>query len=34
MYYGKLDATSISNGENTFLFFDDFTGNSLDVTNK
>lgn len=24
MYYGKADATSVSNGANTFIFFDDF----------
>jgi hypothetical protein len=29
IYYGKADATTTSNGENTFLFFEDFeTGNS------
>ena len=33
MYYGNSGATSESNGTNTFLFFDDFLGNSLD-TNK
>ena len=26
MYYGKSDATSYSNGDNTFPFFDDFSG--------
>jgi YD repeat-containing protein len=30
MYYGKSDASAASNGEATFLFFDDFPGNSLD----
>jgi len=33
IYYGKEDATSLSNGDDTFLFFDDFNGTSLD-TNK
>lgn len=27
VYYGKSDATTTSNGDNTFLFFDDFSGN-------
>jgi hypothetical protein len=31
IYYGKSDATTTSNGENTFLFFDDFPGTSLDA---
>ena len=31
MYYGKADASSVSNGANTFLFFDDFDDNSLDT---
>ena len=26
VYYGKADATTTSNGANTFLFFDDFSG--------
>jgi hypothetical protein len=30
IYYGKSDATSISNGDATFLFFDHFEGTSLD----
>lgn len=30
MYYGKSDATSVSNGINTFSFFDDFLGTDLD----
>ena len=30
MYYGNASATSVSNGDNTFLFFDDFLGTSLD----
>lgn len=30
MYYGKSDASSYSNGDNTFLFFDDFLGTSID----
>jgi len=33
IYYGKSDATTTSNGENTFIFFDHFEGTSLD-TNK
>jgi len=28
IYYGNPDATTTSNGENTFLFFDDFPGTS------
>jgi len=32
VYYGKSDATSVSNGANTFLFFDDFPGASLDTS--
>jgi hypothetical protein len=32
MYYGNPDATSVSNGENTFLLFDDFPGTSLDTS--
>lgn len=31
MYYDKSDATSISSGGNTFDFFDDFPGSSLDT---
>jgi hypothetical protein len=31
MYYGKSDATAYSNGGNTFPFFDDFPGSSLDT---
>jgi len=34
IYYGKSDATTTSNGDNTFNFFDDFPGTSLDTTNK
>ncbi|MFW9879004.1 MAG: DUF2341 domain-containing protein, partial [Candidatus Thorarchaeota archaeon] len=30
MYYGNPTATSLSNGTNTFIFFDDFLGSSLD----
>jgi len=30
IYYGNPDATTTSNGENTFLFFDDFLGTSYD----
>jgi len=33
MYYGNPSATSESNGDNTFVFFDDFEGSELD-TNK
>ncbi len=33
IYYGKNDATTTSNGTNTFIFFDDFLGVALD-TNK
>jgi len=29
IYYGKSDATTTSNGEATFLFFDDFEGSTL-----
>jgi hypothetical protein len=32
IYYGKSDATTTSNGDATFLFFDDFPGTSLDTT--
>jgi len=32
-YYGNPNATNASNGDNTFLFFDDFDDNSID-TNK
>jgi hypothetical protein len=32
IYYGKSDATTTSNGDNTFLFFDDFPGTTLDTT--
>ena len=31
MYYGNAAASSASNGANTFVFFDDFTGTSLDT---
>jgi len=34
MYYGNASAASTSNGDNTFDFFDDFPGSSLDTTNK
>jgi hypothetical protein len=30
IYYGNPDATSISNGSNTFVLFDDFIGSSYD----
>ena len=32
-YYGNASATTLSNGANTFLFFEDFEGSTLD-TNK
>jgi len=32
VYYGNPDAITTSNGVNTFLFFDDFDDNSLDMT--
>jgi len=32
LYYGNPSATSQSNGDNTFDFFDDFLGTSLDTT--
>jgi hypothetical protein len=31
MYYGNVSASAVSNGENTFPFFDDFSGASLDT---
>jgi len=31
-YYGNPSATNVSNGESTFLFFDDFSGTNLDGT--
>jgi hypothetical protein len=31
-YYSRYDASSLSNGNDTFTFFDDFTGTSLDTT--
>jgi hypothetical protein len=31
VYYGKNDANTNSNGDNTFLLFDDFLGGSLDI---
>ena len=30
IYYGNATATTTSNGDNTFIFFDDFLGTSLD----
>jgi len=30
-YYGNSSATNVSNGDNTFLFFDDFESSSLDL---
>jgi hypothetical protein len=32
VYYGNPSATSLSNGDNTFEFFDDFNGTSLDTS--
>jgi len=32
MYYGNSEVNSISNGDNTFEFFDDFPGNSINTT--
>lgn len=32
VYYGKSGASSTSNGDNTFEFFDDFEDNSIDTT--
>jgi len=32
LYYGKADATDISDGDNVFLLFDDFPGSSLNTT--
>ena len=32
MYYGNSDVTSASNGNNTFLFFDDFNDNSINAS--
>ena len=32
MYYGNAGASTTSNGDNTFLFFDDFTGAAMDGT--
>ena len=34
LYYGNSVVTTTSNGDNTFLFFDDFPGSSLDTTTK
>jgi len=34
IYYGNPTATTTSNGDNTFRFFDDFSGTSIDWTNK
>ena len=33
LFYGNASASSASNGDNTFMFFDDFSGSSVD-TNK
>jgi hypothetical protein len=32
MYYGKTDATAVSSGADTFLFFDDFDAVSIDTS--
>jgi hypothetical protein len=32
MYYGNVSATTMSNGDNTFIFFDNFVGDSLDLS--
>jgi hypothetical protein len=32
IYYGNATATTTSNGDNTFIFFDDFVGTSLDTS--
>lgn len=32
MYYGNANASSASNGNNTFIFFDGFDGTSIDMT--
>ena len=32
IHYGKSDATTTSNGANTFPFFDDFSGTSIDTS--
>ncbi|MDI6788930.1 MAG: DUF2341 domain-containing protein, partial [Planctomycetota bacterium] len=32
MYYGNISATASSNGDNTFIFFDDFNGTQIDKT--
>ena len=34
IYYGKSDATTTSNGDDTFLFFDDFTGDLSEWTQR
>ncbi len=34
MYHGNPNVNSQSNGSNTFIFFDDFTGSSIDTTNR
>jgi YD repeat-containing protein len=31
MYYGRSDATAYSNGDNTFIFFDDFPGTTINT---
>ena len=32
MYYGNASATAVSNGDNTFIAFDDFSGASVDTS--
>jgi hypothetical protein len=34
IHYGNAEATTASDGDETFLFFDDFPGSSLDTVNK
>ena len=34
MYYGNASVATTSNGDNTFIFFDDFPGSSLDTATK
>jgi len=34
LYFGNETAPSLSSGDETFIFFDDFAGTSLDTTNK
>jgi hypothetical protein len=34
IYWSNTTSTYLANGSNVFVFFDDFTGSSLDITNK